>query len=148
MKPGGTALTVTPLGPYSSASDLVKPTIAAFEAEGVRIQAYRALRDGKAFADPTIVEIAAALRKSPAQILGRWCVQKGLIYIPKSVKRERMIENAQVDFSLSEEQMTRLDALTTEGAIRAFRDLYRKCVNRDTPFAGTLEGVKMEILED
>lgn len=125
-------------------------TLAAFEADGVKIQSYRALRDGKAFADPTVCAIAAAHGRSPAQVLGRWCVQKGFIYIPKSVKRERMVENAQVfDFALSNAEMATLDALTTEGAIVAFRDLYRKCVNRDTPLgAGALDGVKMQITED
>ena len=34
--------------------------------------------------------------QSPAQVLGSWCVQKGLIYIPKSVKAARMLENADV----------------------------------------------------
>lgn len=125
-------------------------TIAAFEAEGVKIQSYRALRDGKAFADPTVGAIAAAHGRSPAQVLGRWCVQKGIIYIPKSVKRERMIENSQVfDFALTDEEMAKLDALTTDDALAAFVALYRKCVNRDTPRgAGSLEGVKMEITQD
>ncbi|KAJ1622694.1 NADP-dependent oxidoreductase domain-containing protein [Pavlovales sp. CCMP2436] len=123
-------------------------TLAAFEAEGVKIQAYRALRDGKAFGDPVVAGIAAAHGRSPAQVLGRWCVQKGCIYIPKSVKRQRMIENAQVfDFALSDAEMTALDGLTTEAAVGAFAHLYRTCVNRDTPLAGTLDGVKMEITE-
>jgi len=124
-------------------------TIAAFEAEGVKIQSYRALRDGKAFGDPTVVSIAAAHGRTPAQVLGRWCVQKGVICIAKSVKRERMAENAQIfDFALTDEEVAQLDALTTDAAIGAFRELYRKCVNRDTPRAGTLDGVKMEIMEN
>jgi diketogulonate reductase-like aldo/keto reductase len=124
-------------------------TLAAFEAEGVKIQAYRALRDGKAFADPTLLAIARAHGRSAAQVLGRWCVQKGCIYMSKSVKRERMVENAQVfDFALSAEEVAALDALTTDGAIAAFADLYRRCVNRDTPLAGSMEGVKAAITED
>eukprot|EP00304_Pavlova_gyrans_P014647 CAMPEP_0206061496 /NCGR_PEP_ID=MMETSP1466-20131121/54259_1 /ASSEMBLY_ACC=CAM_ASM_001126 /TAXON_ID=44452 /ORGANISM="Pavlova gyrans, Strain CCMP608" /LENGTH=300 /DNA_ID=CAMNT_0053436845 /DNA_START=1 /DNA_END=903 /DNA_ORIENTATION=+ len=126
-----------------------KRTLDFFAEEDVKIQAYRALRDGKAFADPTVVEIAKRYGRSSAQILGRWCVQKGFIYIPKSVKRERMVENAEVfDFELAAADMAKLDALTTRGAIRTFSDLYRKCVNRDTPLAGTLDGVKMDITED
>jgi diketogulonate reductase-like aldo/keto reductase len=124
-------------------------TLAAFEAEGVKIQAYRALRDGKAFADPTLLAIARAHGRSPAQVLGRWCVQKGFVFIPKSIKRERMVENAHVfDFVLSEEQVATLDALTTDGAVAAFCDLYRRCVNRDTPLAGSMEGVKAVITEN
>lgn len=43
-----------------------------------------------------ILEVAAKHDKSAAQVLGRWCVQKGFIYMPKSVKPERMVENAAV----------------------------------------------------
>ena len=73
-------------------------------------------------------------------------MQKGFVYVPKSVKKERMIENAAVfDFSLDEEDLGKLDALTTPEAFEAFRELYRKCVNRDTSKDGTMEGVKMDI---
>jgi len=73
------------------------------------MQSYRSLRDGKAFDNPTLKKIAEAKGKSVAQILGRWCVQKGFIYIPKSVKKERMLENSQVlDFALTEEEMKEL----------------------------------------
>lgn len=121
-------------------------TIAFFESKGVKLQSYRALRDGKAFEHPQIVAIAKKYEKSAAQVLGRWCVQKGFIYIPKSVKRERMLENAAVfDFELGEEDVKLLDSLTTPEAIQAFKVLYEKCVNRDTPKAGTTEGVKSSI---
>ena len=124
-------------------------TISKFDKEGVVLQSYRSLRDGKAFDDPTIVKIANAHNRSAAQILGRWCVQKGFIYIPKSVKRERMVENSEVfDFELSEAEMNQLDSLTIPTAIETFVSLYRKCVNRDTSKDGTLDGVKMTITED
>jgi diketogulonate reductase-like aldo/keto reductase len=126
-----------------------KCTISAFQQEGVVLQSYRSLRDGKAFDDAVLKEIANARQKSPAQVLGRWCVQHGFVYVPKSVKKSRMIENANVfDFELSVEEMTRLDALTTQNAIDTFKGLYRKCVNRDTSKDGTLEGVKMIITAD
>jgi diketogulonate reductase-like aldo/keto reductase len=124
-------------------------TIEKFRKEGVVLQSYRSLRDGKAFENPILKKIAAAKKKTPAQILGRWCVQKGFVYVPKSVKQERMVENAQVfDFSLSEEDMQELDNLTTPEAIDTFAGLYRKCVNRDTSKDGTMDGVKMEITND
>ena len=113
------------------------------------MQSYRSLRDGKAFEDPVLQEIAAAHEKTSAQILGRWCVQHGFVYVPKSVKKERMIENAQVfDFELTSEEMARLDNLTTPEALETFQQLYRKCVNRDTSKDGTMEGVKMNITID
>jgi diketogulonate reductase-like aldo/keto reductase len=126
-----------------------KNTIEKFQQEGVVMQSYRSLRDGKAFDNETLKKIAAARGKTPAQVLGRWCVQKGFVYVPKSVKKQRMVENAQVfDFELSEDEMKELDSLTTPEAIETFVGLYRKCVNRDTSKDGSLDGVKMEITED
>jgi len=126
-----------------------KNTIQKFTEEGVIMQSYRSLRDGKAFDNPRLVRIAESKSKSPAQIMGRWCVQKGFIYVPKSVKKERMEENANVfDFELTEEEMKDLDSLTTPDAVETFVGLYRKCVNRDTSKDGTMEGVKMTITED
>lgn len=123
-----------------------KNTIEFFKKEGVVLQSYRSLRDGKAFDDPTVIEIAKSHGKSSAQILGRWCVQKGFVYMPKSVKKERMVENAQVfDFELSEGEMDKLDALTAKDAFATFEGLYRKCVNRDTSKDGSMDGVKMNI---
>jgi diketogulonate reductase-like aldo/keto reductase len=126
-----------------------KNTIQKFAEEGVVMQSYRSLRDGKAFGDPTLVKIAEAKGKSPAQILGRWCVQKGFVYVPKSVKKERMVENSEVfDFELTEEEMKELDGLTTPEDLDKFAGLYRKCVNRDTSKDGTMDGVKMDITID
>jgi diketogulonate reductase-like aldo/keto reductase len=126
-----------------------KNTIDFFKSERVVLQSYRSLRDGKAFNDPTVVKIAETHGKSSAQILGRWCVQKGIVYTPKSVKKERMVENAQVfDFELSYGEMEELDALTTKDAFTTFEGLYRKCVNRDTSKDGSMDGVKMEITTD
>ena len=123
-----------------------RETLAFFAAEGVAIQSYRTLRDGKAFADPLLVGLGAKHGKSPAQVLARWCTQKGVVAIAKSMKRERMRENAAIfDFELDAEDMAKLDALTTPESLQTFQELYRKCVVRDTPLAGTTEGVKMDI---
>ena len=105
-----------------------KNTIDFFQGEGVVMQSYRSLRDGKAFTDPTLMSIAEKYGKTTAQILGRWCIEKKCVYIPKSVKIERMKENAEVfDFSLSSEDIEQLDSLTTPAAIETFQGLYRKC---------------------
>jgi diketogulonate reductase-like aldo/keto reductase len=123
-----------------------KETIDFFTKEGVVLQSYRSLKDGKAFTNPVLLKVATSHGKSTAQILGRWCVQKGFVYMPKSVKKERMVENSCVfDFDLTVEEMKELDALTTPEALDNFLQLYRKCVNRDTTKDGTLDGVKMDI---
>jgi len=126
-----------------------KNTLQFFKQEGILLQSYRSLRDGKAFSHPTLLHYADKYQKSTAQILGRWCVQHGFVYMPKSVNKSRMIENANVfNFALTEEEMKDLNDLTTQDALLAFRDLYRKCVNRDTSKDGSMDGVKMDITFD
>jgi len=123
-----------------------KDTIAFFESQGVKMQSYRTLRDGKAFEDPTILAIAQKHGRSAAQVLGRWCIQHGFIAIPKSVKPERMAENlAILEFELDADEMGALDSLTTNAAVAKFVELYRKCVTRDTPLPP--ENAKTDITE-
>ena len=56
--------------------------------------------------------LAADLGKTPAQILLRWHLEKGLLPIPKSVHAERVRENAAVfDFRLTPEQVAVLDGI-------------------------------------
>lgn len=79
------------------------------------MEAYSPLTKGLRLGDPRIVEIARRYGKSPAQVLIRWCLQHGLVVIPKSVHEERIRENASVfDFSLSPEDLRRLDGLNEE----------------------------------
>lgn len=76
------------------------------------LQAYSPLENGRKLDDPTVGEIAKKYKKSPAQILIRYCLQKGWVPLPKSVHKERIIENTQLyDFDISSEDMTTLDGL-------------------------------------
>ena len=109
-------------------------TIAFCESKGVKLQSYRSLRDGKAFNDPTVLAVAAKHGRTAAQVLGRWCVQHGYIYIPKSVKRERMEENMRVfDFALDADDMSQLDALTTPEALDNFVAVRPHCATQQPP---------------
>jgi 2,5-diketo-D-gluconate reductase A len=65
--------------------------------------------------------IAAAIDRTPAQVLLRWSLQHNLVVIPKSTHRERIEENAQIfDFTLSDQDMAALDSLDrTNGTDRA-----------------------------
>ncbi|WP_159886314.1 aldo/keto reductase [Paenibacillus puerhi] len=61
---------------------------------------------------PLLTELAAKYGKSPAQIILRWDLQQGVVVIPKSVTASRIQENADIfDFSLSDEDLARLDQL-------------------------------------
>ena len=81
---------------------------------GAALVAYCPLfRGGNLFSDETIVEIAGAHGKTPAQVVLRWHVQSdGCGAIPKTQTPSRMEENFAVfDFELSHEEMARIDAL-------------------------------------
>jgi diketogulonate reductase-like aldo/keto reductase len=86
------------------------------EKRGVALEAYSPLGTGRHLADPNVKRIASRVGRTPAQVLIRWCLQRGLIVIPKSTHRERIAENAGVfDFTLSDEVMAELDALDETG---------------------------------
>jgi 2,5-diketo-D-gluconate reductase A len=79
---------------------------------GIVVEGYSALRGGT-LDHPAIVDIADRHGKSPAQVIVRWHLQHQIVVIPKSVKRERIVENAAVaDFELTPEEMERLDGLS------------------------------------
>jgi 2,5-diketo-D-gluconate reductase A len=83
---------------------------------GIALEAYSPLGTGRHLGNQTVRKVAQGLGRSPAQVLLRWCVQRGLPVIPKSTHRERIAENADIfGFELSEEQMAELDALDETG---------------------------------
>jgi diketogulonate reductase-like aldo/keto reductase len=80
---------------------------------GIIVEAYSPLTRGYNLDDPTIAAIARKHDKSSAQIMIRWCIEHGTVPIPKSTHPDRMRENIDVfDFTLDEEDMERLDALS------------------------------------
>jgi diketogulonate reductase-like aldo/keto reductase len=67
------------------------------------------------FENDTLRSIGAKHGKSVAQIILRWHVQRNVVVIPKSVKKERMIQNFSVfDFALSDDEMNAINGLDTE----------------------------------
>lgn len=81
-------------------------------AAGIATQAWSPLGQGKAATDPVLAAIAAETGKSFAQVVLRWTLQRGDIVFPKSTTPARIRENLDVfDFSLTHEQMRRIDAL-------------------------------------
>jgi diketogulonate reductase-like aldo/keto reductase len=75
---------------------------------------YRDGSKGSTLQDPTIVEIATALDRTPAQVMLRWHLQQGRQVIPKSVTPSRIAENVDVfDFDLTADQLAAIDALDT-----------------------------------
>jgi diketogulonate reductase-like aldo/keto reductase len=83
---------------------------------GIVLEAYSPLTRGRNLAHPTVAKIASRLRRTPAQVLLRWAVQRSIPVIPKSVRRERIAENARVfDFTLDDDDLQALDALDRTG---------------------------------
>lgn len=81
--------------------------------KNIVLEAYSPLARGRKFGNPVIAETARKYAKTPAQIMIRWSLQHGLIPIPKSSRKERIIENGTVfDFQLEDDDMKRLDNLT------------------------------------
>ena len=88
----------------------------ACERRGVVLEAYSPLGSGRHLGSEAVERIAQRLVRTSAQVLLRWCVQRGLPVIPKSTHRERIEENARIfDFELSDRDMAELDALDRTG---------------------------------
>ena len=95
---------------------LTRTALVAFcQQQGIQVERYSPLSRGAKLNDPSVRTLAARHTKTPAQVLIRWALQKGFVVIPKSVHRERIIENANVfDFSLTAEEITTLDGLNED----------------------------------
>lgn len=79
--------------------------------QGILITAYSPLATGRILNDKAIVEMAAKYKVTAAQLCIRYCIQKDMVVIPKSTKRDRIISNAEVDFAIDAEDMKILDRL-------------------------------------
>lgn len=80
----------------------------------VRIEAWGPLAEGSnnIFHNELLEGIAKKYNKTVAQVILRWHIERGVIIIPKSVRKERMIENIDIfDFSLTPEDMAHIAAL-------------------------------------
>jgi 2,5-diketo-D-gluconate reductase A len=84
---------------------------------GVQIESWGPFAEGKnnIFHNELLVSLAEKYQKSVAQIILRWLTQRGVIAIPKSVRKERIEENFNVfDFELSPEDMAAFATLDTK----------------------------------
>ncbi|WP_426119618.1 aldo/keto reductase [Kocuria sp. LHG3120] len=101
-----------------------QPEVQAFGADhGIVTQAWSPIggitfyRDGEhtsTLEDPTILSIAAAHAKSPAQVMLAWHLQQGRSVIPKSTKAHRIAENFEVfDVELTDQELAAINALDT-----------------------------------
>ncbi|KAK2712081.1 hypothetical protein QYM36_010939 [Artemia franciscana] len=105
-----------------------KKLIAFCKERGICVTAYSPLGspdrpwakpdDPKLMEDPKLVELAKKHGKSPAQVLLRYQVQRGVIAIPKSVHKERLAQNINIfDFNLSDEDVKLVDSFDCNGRV-------------------------------
>ena len=86
------------------------------EQEGIRHEAWAPFAEGQndIFNNPLLKAIAGKYGKTVGNVILRWLNQRGVVVIPKSVRKERMIENLNIfDFTLSDEEMARIATLDT-----------------------------------
>lgn len=83
---------------------------------GIQPEAWSPFAEGQRgiFSNPLLQEIGKAHDKTPAQVILRWNVQRGVAVIPKSVHKNRMEENIAIwDFELSVEEMEKIGEMDT-----------------------------------
>ena len=94
--------------PYHYQKDLLEYC----NSKNIIIEAYSPLVHAKRMDEERLVAISEEIGKTPAQILIRWAMQRGMVVLPKSVNEGRIVENFSVfDFEISDSLMKRLDNL-------------------------------------
>ena len=79
--------------------------------QGIQFEAWSPLIRGN-LDNQTLLNLAAKYGKTPAQIVLRWDIQNSIVTIPKSVHKNRIIENSQIfDFELNPEDMLEIDSM-------------------------------------
>ncbi|MEX0314826.1 MAG: aldo/keto reductase [Allomuricauda sp.] len=94
--------------PYLVQQDLID----FCSAKGIQYEAWSPMMQGNIFDIPELKSLANKYQKTVAQIVLRWDLQKGVITIPKSSNKERIISNADIfDFELTEEDIQLMNSL-------------------------------------
>jgi 2,5-diketo-D-gluconate reductase A len=106
----------------------------------VQIESWGPFAEGKnnIFENELLLSMAEKYKKTVAQVILRWLTQRGVVVIPKSVRKERIVENFSIfDFELSPEDMDAIGTLDTK--VSSFFD------HRDPQMVKRLGTVKLDI---
>lgn len=87
----------------------------------ILVEAYSPLATGELTDNPQVKAIAEKYNTSLAKICLRYCIQRNTLPLPKSVHKERIKENMEIDFELQEEDMRYLDGLHHIASTRPLR---------------------------
>ena len=91
-------------------------SVAFMREQGVQAQAWAPFAEGRnnLFQNEALVDIGRKHGKTVGQVVLRWVVQRGIVALAKSVRKERMVENLAIfDFQLDDADMTRIGTLET-----------------------------------
>ncbi len=92
--------------------------VAFSQANGIVVEGWAPLCRGNAFGHPVLAAVAQKHGKTEAQVLVRFCLEHGVLPLPKSATPSRIIENADVfSFSLDAEDLAALDAVSSIGRL-------------------------------
>ena len=110
------------------------------KSKGIQPEAWAPFAEGRnnLFSNPVLTEIGKQCEKSVGQVVLRWLIQRGVVTLAKSVRKERMQENiAVLDFELSDADMNKITAMDT--ATSSFFS------HRDPAMVEWLTGRKMNV---
>ncbi len=107
--------------PYFNNDELVK----FYQEKNIVVQAYSPLGStgAKVINDPIILELANKYNKTGAQIVLKWNIQRNIVVLPKSVNKDRIIQNYQLnDFEISNDDMDLINKLNKNERVGADPD--------------------------
>jgi diketogulonate reductase-like aldo/keto reductase len=90
------------------------------EENKVQIESWGPFAEGKnnIFENELLLAISGKYQKTVAQVILRWLTQRGVVVIPKSVRKERIVENFDIfDFELTNEDMNAIVTLDTKKSL-------------------------------
>lgn len=88
---------------------------------GILVQAYSPMATGNILDNPILKDMAQRYGVTLAQLCIKYCLQRGCLPLPKSVHKQRIIENFKLDFTVSEEDINLLDSLKGIGPVKPYR---------------------------
>ena len=89
-----------------------RDALAYQQQHGIQTESWAPIAKGVVLEEPIVQALSEQYGKTPAQVVLRWGLQLGAVLIPKSVHKERIVENTGIfDFSLSEADMKQIDSL-------------------------------------
>lgn len=96
-----------------------EPKITSYSQEhGILIEAYSPLATGRMLSNEKVLAIAKKYDVTPAQLAIRFCVENGVLPLPKAVTPAHIVSNKELDFTISAADMAVLNDLqdTTDGS--------------------------------